>query len=78
MKVIAKKGARCPREGRPREYITDAGAVDVPDSAYYRRLIREGSLVLADTETHSLPGAGKNTKTLNHTFADSFIPEKEG
>jgi hypothetical protein len=44
MKVIAAPGTRCPKEGKPREYITDSEAVDVPDTAYYRRLVRDGSL----------------------------------
>ena len=47
MKVLAAKGARCPKEDKPREYITDTEPVDVPDdSTYYRRLIADGSLVL--------------------------------
>lgn len=48
MKVKAAKGTRCPMEGKPREYITDAKAVVVPASPYYLRLVRDGSLV--DTE----------------------------
>jgi len=43
MKVRAIKGARCPMEGQPRKYILDT-FVDVPDTAYYRRLVRDGSL----------------------------------
>lgn len=46
MKVIAAPGARCPMEGTPRKYITDAEAVEVPASAYYRRLVADGSLVI--------------------------------
>ena len=46
MKVLAAKGARCPKEDKPREYITDSEPVDVPDdSTYYRRLIADGSLI---------------------------------
>lgn len=51
--VKAAKGARCPKEGRPREYVTEA--VEVPATAYYRRLLADGSLVLAGgkkTTTH--------------------------
>ncbi|KUG22370.1 hypothetical protein ASZ90_007849 [hydrocarbon metagenome] len=44
MLVQAKPGTRCPKEGKPREYITEE-AVDVPDTTYYRRLIAEGSLI---------------------------------
>lgn len=48
MKVKAAKGTQCPREGKPREYITDSKVVEVPASPYYLRLVRDGSLV--DTE----------------------------
>jgi len=44
-------------EGRPREYITDSAAVEVPDSTYYRRLIADGSLMKA------APGNKKEVKT---------------
>lgn len=50
MKVKAAKGLQCPMEGKPREYITDSKAVDVPDTAYYRRMIDDGSLVPADVD----------------------------
>ena len=49
MKVKSKAGTRCPMEGRPRKYITDNKAVEVPETAYYIRLVREGSLVVAQT-----------------------------
>jgi len=45
MFVQAKKGVRCPKENKPREYITDREPEDVPGSAYYLRLIADGSLV---------------------------------
>jgi hypothetical protein len=45
MKVRAKKGAKCPMEGAPRTYITDSKTVEVPPTAYYRRLVKDGSLV---------------------------------
>jgi len=47
MLVVAKEGTRCPKEGNPREYVTDDKPVEVPDTAYYRRLAAEGSLVKA-------------------------------
>lgn len=50
MKVIAAKGTRCPKEGNPREYITDDVAVDVPETAYYKRLVADGSLVEQQAE----------------------------
>jgi len=45
MKVKAAKGIKCPKEGRPREYITDSKTVGVPGSPYYLRLVRDGSLI---------------------------------
>ncbi|MDR2551452.1 MAG: DUF2635 domain-containing protein [Desulfobulbus sp.] len=45
MKVQAAKGTKCPMEGRPRQYITDGKPVEVPGTAYYRRLLNDGSLV---------------------------------
>jgi hypothetical protein len=45
MLVKAAPGSRCPKEGKPREFITDGNAVEVADSAFYRRLIADGSLV---------------------------------
>jgi len=46
MEVTAKPGTRCPKEGKPREYIGETPET-VPDTAYYRRLIAEGSLMEA-------------------------------
>ncbi len=45
--VIAKEGTKCPMERQPRGYITDKKAVTVPNTVYYRRLLKEGSLILA-------------------------------
>lgn len=44
MKVQAAPGTRCPKEGKPREYISDNRAEEVADSAYYLRLVADGSL----------------------------------
>ncbi len=57
MNVIAAKGLRCPMEAKPRQYITDDKAVHVPASAYYRRLVADGSLVIAPSG--KTPGRGK-------------------
>jgi hypothetical protein len=46
MRVSAAPGLRCPMEGAPRKYITDAEAVEVPESAYYKRLEADGSLII--------------------------------
>lgn len=46
MQVKASPGLQCPKEGKPREYITDDEAVSVPDgSVYYQKLIADGSLI---------------------------------
>lgn len=45
--VIARKGVRVPKEETPDRYITDSEAVSVAQSAYYRRRLREGDLLLA-------------------------------
>ncbi|MGQ6115958.1 DUF2635 domain-containing protein [Serratia sp. IR-2025] len=46
--VIARKGIRVPKEEMPDRYITDSEAVSVEQSAYYRRRLREGDLLLAN------------------------------
>jgi hypothetical protein len=46
MKVKAAPGQRCPMEHKPRSYIDDNPAgVEVAESAYYLRLIADGSLI---------------------------------
>ena len=61
IKVKAKKGTRCPREGAPRKYITDSVAVDVPNTAYYRRLVdpRDGSLIEVEAKKSAAPAKKK-------------------
>jgi len=60
MIVIAQKGTKCPKEGKPRKYITDSAPVEVKGTAYYRRLVKDGSLEVSkdpsdkDT-THRVP-----------------------
>lgn len=46
MLVKAAPGIRVPMEGRATTYITGTDPVQVPDTAYYRRMVNEGSLVL--------------------------------
>lgn len=48
MKVKARPGLRVPKEHASRQYITDAEAVDVPDTAYYQRRIGERDLIVED------------------------------
>ncbi len=46
MLVKTPPGLICPKEGAPREYITDSpSGCEVPDTVYYRRLLAEGSLL---------------------------------
>lgn len=45
MIVKAASGLKVPKEGKPRQYITDVESVEVPDTAYYRRRVAEGDLV---------------------------------
>jgi len=45
--VIACKGVRAPKEETPNRYITASETVSVAQSAYYRRRLREGDLLLA-------------------------------
>jgi len=64
MLVKSKPGTRCPKEGKPREYITGA-YMQVPASAYYRRLVAEGSLIAGDNITADdglAPESAKKTK----------------
>jgi hypothetical protein len=48
MLVQAAPGLKVPMEGRPRGYITGPVPVRVPDTAYYVRLVADGSLVIAE------------------------------
>jgi len=50
MKVIAAQGIKVPMEDKPRDYITDAAAVDVPESAYYLRRLADGDLLEAPAQ----------------------------
>ncbi len=55
--VKAAAGLRVPMEGMPRRYVTDAEAVTVPGTAYYRRRIADGDL-LAVADQAAAPAAG--------------------
>lgn len=48
MRVIAREGLKVPKEFAAREYVIDAEAQDVPDTAYYQRRIAEGDLIVRD------------------------------
>jgi hypothetical protein len=59
MKAKAAPGLKVPKEGKPRKYILDGKTVDLPDTAYYRRLVRDGSLVETDKPAAPSPDAAK-------------------
>ena len=44
--VRAAPGLRVPLEGAARRYVTDTEPVAVPDTAYYRRRLADGDLIL--------------------------------
>lgn len=45
MKVIATAGLKVPKEGDPRQYITEDCAHEVEPSAYYLRRLADNELV---------------------------------
>lgn len=55
MIVKAAPGLKVPKEAKPREYITETDAVEVPETAYYLRAIACHDLVPATPEA-SAPG----------------------
>jgi hypothetical protein len=58
--VIAPAGRICPREGgKFAGIITDNLAVDVPDNSYYRRLLKEGSLLKSHKTRPAAEAAAK-------------------
>lgn len=61
MLVIAAPGLKVPKEGKPRDYITDADPVEVSESAYYLRRITDGDLI----ETAEPAPAAKPKKGAN-------------
>ena len=59
MQVIAAAGIQVPMEDKPREYITDSQAVDVPASAYYLRMLADGDLLPAEDPASAKSSAKK-------------------
>jgi len=57
MKVIAAPGVKVPMEDKPRDYITEDEAVEVPESAYYLRRMADLDLVLAPTASSKKKGS---------------------
>jgi hypothetical protein len=55
IKVIAREGVQVPFEQNPLRFITDAEVREVRDTAYYRRRIKDGDLLLyKDEETEAV------------------------
>jgi hypothetical protein len=58
--VRAKAGCSCPRHLSGVPPITDSKTVDVPNTAFYRGLVRDGSLVVQQAEKVSKPAKAKD------------------
>lgn len=56
MLVKAAVGLHVPKEEKPREYITDAEAVEVPATIYYHRRVADGDLLIVATESAKIKG----------------------
>jgi hypothetical protein len=54
MLVKSSPGLKTPMEGKPREYINDTDPVEVA-SAYYTRLVDDGSLVVVNETRPAAP-----------------------
>ena len=62
MNVIAKQGRSCPRQDPRDAHITDAQAVQVPDTEFYRRLVADGSLSIVVEKTETIQPTSKRGK----------------
>ncbi|WP_047396548.1 DUF2635 domain-containing protein [Chitinibacter sp. ZOR0017] len=65
MNVIAAPGLEVPMEEKPRVFITDAAAVDVPETIYYQRRLLDGDLLLATASAEA-----QGVKTTRAASAD--------
>lgn len=60
--IKAAPGTKVPREDKPTTYIADTTPVSVPASAYYRRRIADGDLiVLEDVQPTPMTYAGQSS-----------------
>lgn len=73
MKVIAKKGTRCPMERPAVQYITDNNSVDVKPSQYIRRMLADGSLILVEEPA---PPGSTNAETGDAVPEEPVKPQK--
>lgn len=62
MLVKSAPGIKVPVEGRARSHIAGPGPVRVPDTAYYRRMVNEGSLVLVSEAAPEKTGPGNEER----------------
>lgn len=60
--VKAAPGVAVPKEDAPRKYIEGETAVTVPDTAYYRRRIADGDLILTNGSTAETAATKKGGK----------------
>lgn len=77
MKVIAKQGTRCPKEGKPRQYITDSEPVEVPDTAFYKRLLADGSLRRAQSAERKVQKSAPVNRESRAQSAKSKEPKNK-
>lgn len=68
MLMQAAPGLKVPMEGKPRDYVTDQVAVELPDTSYYLRRVACGDLV-APHATPATPGV-KPSKTTSQTVKE--------
>jgi len=62
MLVKAAPGLKVPMEGRPRGFISGPDPVRVPDTAYYQRMVSDGSLTaISEKLITGKPPATKKT-----------------
>jgi len=59
--VKAAPGVKVPKEGAPREYITEDAPEAVPGSAYYLRRLDDGDLIRVEDAPATAP-AKANTR----------------
>lgn len=63
LSVKASGGMKYPLQGHPNKYINDADAASVPDTAYYRKALLDGDLVLADQPVEPAPAPASASKS---------------
>jgi len=69
IKVIARKGVRVPVEGNPDRYITDEKAVDVPETTYWHRRLKDGDLLLYVDPVNVPPAAAQEPLPVDEAKA---------